>query len=78
MVMEQYELELLAKYGEKDEELKKLWDEHIMYEKQLEKLENKSFLTPEEESEIKRIKKQKLHGKTRINEILEKYKSKGE
>jgi hypothetical protein len=55
-----------------------LWDEHILYEKQLEKLENKSFLTPQEESEIKRIKKQKLHGKTRINEILEKYKSKEE
>jgi len=75
MVMEQYELELLAKFGDKDEELKKLWDEHLMYEKQLEKFENKSFLTPQEESEIKSIKKQKLHGKTRMNELLEKYKS---
>ena len=73
--MEQYELELLAKFGDKDEELKKLWDEHLMYEKQLEKFENKSFLTPQEESEIKSIKKQKLHGKTRMNELLEKYKS---
>ncbi|MFO7818026.1 MAG: DUF465 domain-containing protein [Desulfovibrionales bacterium] len=73
--MEQYELELLAKFGDKDEELKKLWDEHLMYEKQLEKFENKSFLTPQEESEIKSIKKQKLQGKTRMNELLEKYKS---
>lgn len=72
--MEQYELELIAKYGESDEELKKLWDDHISYEKILEKYESKPFLTPVEEQEVKELKKKKLTGKTRMHTILDKYK----
>ncbi len=71
--MEQYELELIAKYGEKDEELKKLWEQHLEYERQVEKLENKPYLTPQDDLELKRIKKLKLAGKTKIQRILEKY-----
>lgn len=55
--MEQYELELIAKYGEKDEELNKLWQQHLEYEKQVEKLESKPYLTPQDDLELKRIKK---------------------
>jgi len=73
--MEQYELELVAKYGENDPELKALWDEHIAFEKKLEKFENKPFLTPAEEMEMKDLKKKKLSGKTRMQAILEKYKT---
>jgi len=72
--MEQYELELIAKYGEKDEELKKLWQQHLEYEKQVEKLESKPYLTPQDDLELKKIKKLKLAGKTKIQAILEKYK----
>ncbi|RQD61790.1 MAG: DUF465 domain-containing protein [Desulfonatronovibrio sp. MSAO_Bac4] len=72
--MEQYELELIAKYGESDEELKKLWDDHLSYEKILEKYESKSFLTPVEDQEVKELKKKKLTGKTRMHAILDKYK----
>jgi hypothetical protein len=71
--MEQYELELIAKYGEMDEELSQLWQNHLEYEKQLEKFDNKRYLTPQEESELKMIKKKKLAGKTKIQHILEKY-----
>lgn len=71
--MEQYELELIAKYGEKDEELKKLWEQHLEYEKEVERLENKPYLTPQDELELKKIKKLKLAGKTKIQVILEKY-----
>lgn len=71
--MEQYELELIAKYGEQDEELSKLWQEHLDFERRLEKFENKRFITPEDEKEIKRLKKLKLAGKTKIQNILEKY-----
>ena len=73
--MEQYELELIARYGENDPELKALLDEHIAFEKRLEKFENKPFLTPAEELEMKELKKKKLAGKTRMQAILEKYKA---
>ncbi|RQD66768.1 DUF465 domain-containing protein [Desulfonatronovibrio magnus] len=72
--MEQYELELIAKYGEKDEELQSLWDNHIAYEKILEKYESKPYLTPSEDQEVKELKKKKLAGKTKIHAILDKYK----
>lgn len=71
--MEQHELELIAKYGKLDEELSLLWQKHLEYENQLEKLESKRYLTPKEESELKMIKKMKLAGKTKIQHILEKY-----
>ena len=73
--MEQYESELIARYGENDPELKALWDEHIAFEKRLEKFESKPFLTPAEELEMKELKKKKLAGKTRMQAILEKYKA---
>ncbi len=76
--MEQYELNLLAKYSEKDEELKRLWDEHVRYEKQLERYENKIYLTPGEELEVKELKKKKLAGKTRMHTILDNHKIKEE
>ncbi len=72
--MEQYELELIEKYSEKDEELKNLWDNHIAFSKILEKFETKLFLTPSEDQEVKELKKKKLAGKTRIHIILSKYK----
>lgn len=71
--MEQYELELIAKYGKTDQELEHLWEKHLNYEKQIEEYEKKRFLTPQEETELKNIKKKKLAGKTRIQNILEKY-----
>ena len=71
--MEQYELELIAKYGKQDRELNRLWEQHLEYEKQVEKLESKTNLTPQEDSELKQIKKLKLAGKTRMQQLLEKY-----
>jgi hypothetical protein len=76
--MEQYELELIAKFGDQDEELNKLWQEHLDFERQLEKYENKRYLTPEEEMEVRNIKKKKLAGKTKIQQILDKYRQEGE
>ena len=46
--MEAQDLELLEKYASADPELKTLWEEHMLYEKQLEKLEAKPFKTPAE------------------------------
>ena len=72
--MDAQELELINKYAGQDEELKSLWNEHQLYEKQLEKLESKSYRTPAEETQMKELKKQKLDGKTRLVAKLEKYK----
>ena len=73
--MEQRDLELIAKHSEQDAEIKALWEEHILYEKQLEKLAKKPYLTPSEDKTAKDIKKKKLAGKTKLMGILERYKS---
>jgi uncharacterized protein YdcH (DUF465 family) len=72
--MDQQEMELLEKHMPNDPELKALWEEHILYEKQLEKLTSKSFRTPSEEVALKQLKKQKLDGKTRLMALLAKLK----
>ena len=41
--MEQRELLLLEKYAAVNPELKELWEDHILYEKQVEKLEAKAY-----------------------------------
>lgn len=73
--MEQQYLQLVEKFASQDAELKSLWDEHILFEKQLEKLEGKSYLSPAEEKSVKELKKQKLDGKTRIHAILDRYRA---
>ena len=69
--MDQQELELLEKYAPEDPELKSLWDDHLLYEKQIEKLESKKILTPAEQQTLKQLKKQKLDGKTKLMDILD-------
>jgi uncharacterized protein len=54
-------------------ELKTLWDEHVKYERLLEKLDHKNFLTPADWQEKKRLQLAKLAGKTRIEQILIKH-----
>ena len=74
--MEKKELELLEKLAPTHPDLKTLWDDHILYEKQLEKLESKKFLTPTEEQQVRQIKKQKLDGKTKMVALLTEYATK--
>ena len=73
--MEAHEVELLEKYAQNDPELKALWDDHLLYEKQIEKLESKPYRTPAETQTLKHLKKQKLDGKTRFMDILDKYRA---
>ncbi len=73
--MEQTELELVEKYKKENPELDKLWTAHLNYEKQLEELTKIQFPTIEDETRIKDIKKMKLAGKTRLNQLLEEYKN---
>lgn len=74
--MEKKELELLETLAPTHSDLKALWDDHILYEKQLEKLESKNYLTPTEEQQVRQIKKQKLDGKTKMVALLREYATK--
>lgn len=71
--MEKNELTLLEKLAPLHPDLKALWDEHVLFEKQLEKLEAKGFLSPAEERQKKEVKKQKLDGKTKLVNLIHQY-----
>lgn len=73
--MDQHEMDLIDKYSATDPELKSLWEDHVLYEKQVEKLEGKGFRTPTEDQTLKQLKKQKLEGKTKLMIILDRLKS---
>lgn len=75
--MDQSERELLEKHAAMDPELKSLWDDHLLYEKQIEKIESHVHLTPAEQQTLKQLKKQKLDGKTRMMTILDRIKAEG-
>ena len=71
--MEQRDKLLIEKHIDHDEELKKFVDEHVLFEKQLEELNDKVYLTPDEEMKQKELKKLKLAGRDKIEQILKKY-----
>lgn len=73
--MEAKDLDLITKYEAEDPQLKALWDQHVVYEKMLDKLEAKSYLSPTETQEIKELKKKKLAGKTQLQSLLDKYRT---
>lgn len=72
--MDQHDLDLIAKYAPTHPELQTLWDDHLLFEKQLEKLESRPYLTPTEQQTLKQLKKQKLEGKTKLMDILDQLK----
>ena len=68
--MENTQDELKAHLMQSDEEFRLLADQHAQFHTQLEALEAKSHLAPEEEVEEHRLKKLKLRIKDQMNEIL--------
>ncbi|MBQ7608697.1 MAG: DUF465 domain-containing protein [Desulfovibrionaceae bacterium] len=72
--MDQREKELLEKYKETDSDLRGLWEEHVLYSSQVDKLEAKNFRTPTEQQTLKQLKKQKLEVKTKMMDILDRLK----
>ena len=71
--MELQEKELLEKLMLENSELKELVEKHAVYETQLEEMNQRPYLSPEDDLERKRIQKAKLAGKDRIQSILEAY-----
>ena len=47
-----------------------LYEEHVLFEKQLSEYEKKGYLSPQEELEKNKVKKMKLAGKDAMEKIL--------
>ena len=64
---------LIERLMKEDEGFLKAKQTHIQLAKQLEELENKPYLTPQDEMEIKILKKKKLAVKDQMEKILMKH-----
>jgi uncharacterized protein YdcH (DUF465 family) len=62
--------EVVNQLASQNEEFGRMVREHEMLDRQVAELESRPFLLPDEEVELKRIKKLKLAGKDRIEAIL--------
>ncbi len=69
--MDEIEIKQLEALAPNNPELQELWDQHTVLKKQLDKLQSKAFFTPEDELEIKELKKQKLDAKTSLLQKIE-------
>lgn len=68
--MERQDQETIEALRPTNPELDELWREHLKFEEQLEEMNQRVYLTPEEEIERKALQKQKLAGRDRIESIL--------
>ena len=67
------EEELIEKLMKEDDEFLKAKQTHAQLAKKLEELENKPYLTPQDELEVKILKKKKLAAKDQMEKILMKH-----
>jgi uncharacterized protein YdcH (DUF465 family) len=67
------EEELIERLMREDEEFSRAKKAHAELDRQLEELKNKPFLTPQDEVEIKILKKKKLTYKDQMERILMQY-----
>lgn len=75
--MDQQEKELLERNLENDAELKALWEEHLLLNRQSDQLSEKRVLTTAEQQTLKQLKKQKLDCKTKLADKLDELKKAG-
>ncbi len=73
--MERNQDELKAHLMATDETFRRLAEQHAEYKKQIEAIEAKPHLTPEDEIEEQRIKKLKLRIKDQMSEIMARYRT---
>ena len=62
--------DLIQRLSEENPRFRKLHEEHLLFEKQLQELDERTYLTPEEDLERKKIQKLKLAGKDEMESIL--------
>ncbi len=58
-----------------NEQFRSLAEQHALLKKEIETIESKAHVTPADELEEQRLKKQKLRLKDQMNEILAQYKT---
>jgi uncharacterized protein YdcH (DUF465 family) len=68
--MVHHQEDLRRELADKSPEFKKLLDEHATYESRLEELQGKAILEDAERLETVNLKKQKLHVKDRMEQLL--------
>ncbi len=68
--MEKRDEALVASLINENEELRTLIERHEEFERQLDELNRRPYLTTEEQMERKRLQKEKLAGRDRIEAIL--------
>jgi len=73
--MENTQEELKSHLMKTDDEYRRLAEQHSQYHQQLEALEAKSHLSPEEEVEEHRLKKVKLQLKDQMNAIVSRHRA---
>ena len=66
---------LITSHTEENVELKGLWQEHLKLKRELEKINRKPYLTPEDKTKKKQLQLNKLVGKTKIEQILSSYRA---
>lgn len=71
--MEKKDEELIRSLFDREPELQRFYEEHVDLDRQIGVLQDKAFLTTDEEVECKRLQKLKLQGKDKIMEILSRY-----
>ena len=73
--MENTHESLKAHLMQTDAEFRRLVEQHAQYDRQLEAIESKSRVSPEDEMEEHRLKKLKLHTKDQMNQILNRHRT---
>lgn len=68
--MEQYDQTLVQQLFDQNPRFRMLYEEHLLLEKELNQINQKSFLSAEEEVEKKKIQKLKLAGRDEMERIL--------
>jgi uncharacterized protein YdcH (DUF465 family) len=67
--MEEHDLVQIQRLCDQNARFRRLFEEHMILEKQLAAMDQKPYLTPEEEFERKTVQKLKLAGKDEMIEI---------
>jgi uncharacterized protein YdcH (DUF465 family) len=68
--MESNEIKLIEELIPHNQELKKLWEEHLELNSRLDAMAGQTYFTAEEQMKRKQMQKRKLAGRDRISEIL--------
>ena len=66
--------EIIETLKKDNEEFRRLYQEHRELDSMLSELDKKLFLTPEEEFQVHRLKKEKLSKKDKIAELINNFK----